>query len=62
MTLKIGDFTINTNHVVYTKRDQVAVPETITLHLVTTETLVFSGSEAIMLAQYFEDQAQNINI
>lgn len=62
MILKIGAFTINDQHVVYTERDTVSVPETITLHLSTNETLDFEGDEAVALAQHFEDQAQNINI
>lgn len=62
MMIKIGNFTINDAHVVYTQRDTVAVPETITLHLVNGDPLVFEGDQAVALAQHFEDQALKVNI
>lgn len=60
MRLKIGNFTIREELVVYTEKADS--PVTITLHLVNGETLEFTGDEATVLISHFEDQALNINI
>lgn len=62
MRLKIGNFTVKDEDVVYTERDVVSVPETITLHLSNGETLVFEDDQAIELAGHFENQCTEFNI
>lgn len=60
MILKIGNFTVRDELVVYTEK--VVSPVSITLHLVNGETIEFTDEEATVLIQHFEDQAVSINI
>ena len=62
MIFKVGNFTIREELVVYTEKDVVTVPNSITLHLVNGETLMFNGDEVPVLISHFEDQALSINI